>query len=262
MKNILDILNSNLTISKKFRELVDLFYNKSSENINFLNTIENEIEKLNFENKLDLLNLIRDFLKRREDKMLKEIYTKGLLYQNLKGINCYKILGKISITDIKYEKLFDSIITTEEIFRSAKFKCNRFLSHKIFDNTNKLLKSFIIAYENYYYADNEDHAEYKNLEFFENFNKSLYYYAELSNLEFTNNLKPQFMFKTIDKNLYKFEFNIEREVEAWGVNLREAVNNYEDLNYKTYYTTLESFSDGYYSDYEILEKNIEANDPY
>jgi hypothetical protein len=80
MKNILDILNSNLTISKKFRELVDLFYNKSSENINFLNTIENEIEKLNFENKLDLLNLIRDFLKRREDKMLKEIYTKGLLY--------------------------------------------------------------------------------------------------------------------------------------------------------------------------------------
>ncbi len=264
MKDILDILSSDLVISKKFKELVDLFYNKLTENNNFLDEVQNEAKKLNFENKQDLLNLIKDFLKRRENKVLKEVYTKELLYQNLKGINCYKILGKISITDTKNEKLFDTIITTQEIFRSAKYKCNRFLSYKIFDNNNNFLKTFIVFYENYYYADNEDHAEFKNLKFFESFNKSLYYYCELSNLELENSSKPQFMFNTKDKNLYKFDFNVEREVEAWGANLREAINNYEDLNYRTYYTSSESFSSGdaYDSDYEILEKNVEAKDPY
>ena len=74
----------------------------------------------------------------------------------------------------------------------------------------------------------------------------------------TNSLTPIFQFDTNNKNLFEFDFNNEKIIEAWGVDLREAINNYKNGNWIQHTTTFESFSssDGGESNFEIKIKNI------
>ena len=63
-----------------------------------------------------------------------------------------------------------------------------------------------------------------------------------------------------DRSIYLFEFDFKNEktVEAWGVDLREAINNYKKGNWIDHTTTFESFSssDAGESEFEIKIKNI------
>ena len=258
MVNLIDQILNNKDIkdAEKFKKLADFFL---TENLNKKEFLDSLAENKNLIDKLT--PLFKNFFENLERKRNSKVYTKDLLSENINRNNCYKIAGQIKLLN-DADNLINQIINKEELFRNIKNIFNNVVTWTGFANAleaQQKKSSFFFVFEDFLYAKDVDDAVFLRDKKLEILNKQNYYFLDILNINsITNSLTPIFQFDTNNKNLFEFDFNNEKIIEAWGVDLREAINNYKNGNWIQHTTTFESFSssDGGESNFEIKIKNI------
>jgi hypothetical protein len=246
----------NINDAEKFKKLANFFLTENLKKDEFLDSLAENKDLI-----AKLAPLFKNFFENLERKRNNKVYTKNLLSENINRNNCYKIAGQIKLLN-DTDNLIDQIINKEELFRNIKNIFNNVVTWTGFANAleaQQKKSSFWFVFEDFLYAKDIDDAIFLRDKNFEILNKQNYYFLDILNINsITNSLTPIFQFDTNKKNLFEFDFKNEKTVEAWGVDLREAINNYKKGNWIDHTTTFESFSssDAGESEFEIKIKNI------
>ena len=246
--------NKSLNDAEKFVKLVDIFFKENLKIDGFLNyliTNKNSSE--------NLINIFNYFFNNFQSKKNNKIYIKDFLGKNIERNKCYKIVGSITLTN-DFNNLIYQIINKNNLSKEICDIFKRVVSYEGYLNLllyQQKKSSICFIFEDFVYAKDIDDAIFLRDKKFELLNKEYYYFLSFSDLNLSSSLHPVFQFDTNEKNLFEFDFNNERTIEAWGVDLREAINNYEIGNWVSYFNTFESFSsnDGGESNFKIKIKN-------